>query len=431
MVVFYGYMPLNLYRRHFRTAGKCWGGHKPDSGSYEADEFRRGWKECSCPIYASGIIGGKFGRKNTHETQWPEARRIAAQWDRAGRWGSVAAEPVFASPETTPARITIQRATDEYLSEHRSCGSARLTLAAYAERTKAFRAFSDSKGYVMLDQWTAADVRDYRATWQNGPRTRANKLNWLRIFFNYCVAQQWIPASPAAAITNRGIGKNKVALQVQKSPFTDEELNRVFAACQKLPPHPWFNGWGKGEWSGRDIEDFIAVSVYTGLRISDVVQFDVKRLDGNVCFLRQHKTGKPLFTWLPDWLRDRVQARAAKYGPHIFNQFTFKTTDVKTMTEVWRDKLRMAFNIAAEDTPFAKTPTPHRFRHTFVRILLQHGVEVEDVAELAGDDPATIRKHYAEWCGERQERLTRVLQAAFAEKPTPRLEIVAGRDKQA
>jgi hypothetical protein len=31
-----------------------------------------------------------------------------------------------------------------------------------------------------------------------------------------------------------------------------------------------------------------------------------------------HKTGKPLFTWIPDWLMGRLQLRGQKIGNRIF-----------------------------------------------------------------------------------------------------------------
>ena len=62
-------------------------------------------------------------------------------------------------------------------------------------------------------------------------------------------------------------------------------------------------------------------------------------------------------------------------------------------------------------------PTPHRFRHTFARILLQRGVPVADVAELIGDTEEKVRRHYARWVPERQARLTNILRDAFATEP--------------
>src|ERR1035438_2301536 len=57
--------------------------------------------------------------------------------------------------------------------------------------------------------------------------------------------------------------------------------------------------------------------------------------------------------------------------------------------------------------------TPHRFRHTFARIILQRGVSVRDVADLLGNSEQMVRKHYAAWIPERQERLTKILRDAF------------------
>src|SRR5665213_166632 len=42
--------------------------------TYEADELRRTWKKCFCPIYASGTLTGQFKRKNTERTAWPDDR---------------------------------------------------------------------------------------------------------------------------------------------------------------------------------------------------------------------------------------------------------------------------------------------------------------------------------------------------------------------
>src|SRR5205807_1352737 len=75
-------MPLNLYRRHFRTARKCLAGYPPDFRNYETDELRRGWKRCHCPIYAAGTISGRFHRKNTKRITWAEAKGyvVIDQW---------------------------------------------------------------------------------------------------------------------------------------------------------------------------------------------------------------------------------------------------------------------------------------------------------------------------------------------------------------
>jgi hypothetical protein len=71
---------------------------------------------------------------------------------------------------------------------------------------------------------------------------------------------------------------------------------------------------------------------------------------------------------------------------------------------MWRRKIGKIFDLAGS---FEEPPTPHRFRHTFARILLQRGVPVADVADLLGDDEKTVREHYSRWVPERQARLTK------------------------
>jgi integrase len=129
-----------------------------------------------------------------------------------------------------------------------------------------------------------------------------------------------------------------------------------------------------------------------------------------------------VYTWIPEWLQDRIRRRAEEHGPLIFGQH--KTKDMNVITDVWRRKLKRLWDLCG---PWPEKPTPHRFRHTFARILLQRpGVTVRDVAELLGDSEQVIRRHYAAWVTERQERLTVVLKEAFAEKPKPKLVAMRG-----
>jgi integrase len=104
-----------------------------------------------------------------------------------------------------------------------------------------------------------------------------------------------------------------------------------------------------------------------------------------------------VYTWIPEWLQDRIRRRAEEHGPLIFGQH--KTKDMNVITDVWRRKLKRLWDLCG---PWPEKPTPHRFRHTFARILLQRpGVTVRDVAELLGDSEQVIRRHYAAWVTER------------------------------
>ena len=172
----------------------------------------------------------------------------------------------------------------------------------------------------------------------------------------------------------------------------------------------------KYKWTGRDLADFISISVYTGLRISDVATFHIDRLKENgEIRIRTTKTGTNVHTWVPLWLQQIIRRRSLEVGPLIFGEHT--TKDQNVITDIWRRKLQRLWRMCG---PWPDKPTPHRFRHSFARILLQRpGVEVKDVAELLGNSEQMVRKHYSAWIQERQDRLTAVLQAAFSETPRP------------
>ena len=152
--------------------------------------------------------------------------------------------------------------------------------------------------------------------------------------------------------------------------------------------------------------------VHTGFRISDATLFDMSRLQGNDVMIRAQKNGHHVFAWLPDRVRDRLTARAKLHGSRPF--IVGQSTRLETVTNVWRRRLAHAFEAAG---PFEQKPTPHRFRHTFARRLLQDGNSIDDVAMALGDDPKTVALHYSAWVPERQERLTRMFKKAYREKP--------------
>jgi len=155
---------------------------------------------------------------------------------------------------------------------------------------------------------------------------------------------------------------------------------------------------------------FIMLLLETGLRISDGSTFNVvERInpDTQERFLYMHKTGKPLFTWINPSLNSRLCALVKTLGP---TPFIAQSRDPQQAGDAWRERLAKVF---FEAGPFKEHPVPHRFRHTFVRVQLQRGVRVDDVGELIGDTPEMVRRHYARWVPERQERLTGILREAY------------------
>lgn len=403
-------MGLALYRRHRRG---CKGHHPEECRTSEYDERKKGWSRCECPIFVSGTLDGTFKRQNTGQWEWNGARVVAIHYETAGSWSGPKPLPQPAAQSgDSQQRITITEATEAFLTKCQNRGIAQPTLAKYKTFIKQLRAYCDEHGYTNLDQLTVSDMDRFYASWEDGKRAKAKKLERLKAFVRFCCKREWMARNIADDLE----APEGSSIAASKTPFTDEELQRIYEACDKHGgPKP--AGPGYRPWSGEDVKDFTLLSVYTGLRISDVATFNAaKRLRGNNVFLRMHKTQKELWTWIPDWLVHRLRERQRANGPLIFR--IGHSTVMRTVAELWRVRLAKVFKLAG---PFEEPATPHRFRHTFVRILLEKGIPAADVAELIGDTEAILRKHYSKWMPERQARLTRILQEAFADKPKPKI----------
>jgi site-specific recombinase XerD len=427
-------MFLALYRRHRRD---CKAGHAEELRTTEYDERKKGWKRCECPILVSGTLQGQSKRKNTGRWEWDEARSVAAHFEKLGNWDEqVPPAPPAAKVETGPERITLDRAIKSFMAEFEG-HAAPNTQKKYRLLLSKLRAFADSRGYVMIDQWTPIDVREMRSSWTVSPRSAVKDMSTVKSFFEYCLANEWIPRNPARLVKNPRTRDAADRRGEQKLPFSDSELSRMYEACEtaygkqevawsRTIHHHLVTGEYtryNSKWTGQDLADFISVSVYTGLRISDVCTFKVDRMlaTGEI-LLRTTKAGTHVYTWVPEWLQERIRARGREHGAYIFGEHT--TTDTNVITDVWRRKLKKLWTLCG---PWKEKATPHRFRHTFARILLERpGVTVRDVAELLGNSEQMVRKHYAAWIPERQARLTKILKEAFDDRPKPKLVALPG-----
>jgi integrase len=417
-------MSLALYRRHRRD---CKAGHPEELRTSEYDERKNGWKRCECPIFVSGSLRKTFRRESTGQSEWEDAKPIAVEWAANGSWDHKPEPPPTPVPQE-PARTTIERAVDAFTTEFQEYAAAN-TQKKYRLLLGKLKKFAGVKGYLMIDQWTPIDIREMRSSWEVAPQTAAKNMSIIKAFFEFCVANEWLTRNPARHLKKQRTRQGADRRNEQKLPFSDEELHKMYDACQtkygkqevkwsRVIHHRRVEGEYTRynfKWTGQDIADFISVSVYTGLRISDVTTFRIDRMQphGEI-LIRTTKAGTHVYTWVPQWLQERIRARGGEVGAYIFGEHA--TTDLNVVTDVWRRKLNKLWTLCG---PWKEKPTPHRFRHTFARILLQRGVSVRDVADLLGNSEQMVRRHYAAWIPERQQRLTKILQDAFDDRPKP------------
>ena len=105
------------------------------------------------------------------------------------------AAPVPDEP-AKPQRITIADAVNVFLTNRRGAKIAAATLRKYRTFTKRLTDFSNKRGYVMLDQFTSADIDVFYSGWDLGGRAKGKRLGTLRAFFRFCMNREWFSKNP-------------------------------------------------------------------------------------------------------------------------------------------------------------------------------------------------------------------------------------------
>ena len=152
---------------------------------------------------------------------------------------------------------------------------------------------------------------------------------------------------------------------------------------------------------------------YTALRIGDVAMLTRDRisLDGGRwrIFLRTEKSGQPVFLPVPPDLKSALEAAPPPIS-NIDSRYFFWNGNGKPKThKAHIDRcLRAVFNASS-----VKGAHAHRFRHTLATELLGRGASFEDVADILGNSPAIVRKHYGKWSAARQSRIDDLMERVY------------------
>ena len=143
--------------------------------------------------------------------------------------------PVVPDPPSA-RRITIADAIKVFLGNRAGGKIAPATLRKYRTFTKQLTEFAESRGYVMLDQFASSDIDIFYGGLKLGVRAKGERLGTFRAFFRFAVNRKWLAENPVTTDIKPPIGANRVA---NKAPFTDEELQRIIDACDKLGEVSW------------------------------------------------------------------------------------------------------------------------------------------------------------------------------------------------
>jgi site-specific recombinase XerD len=113
-------------------------------------------------------------------------------------------KPIAPTPPETAAkpaetRITKDDAIKVFLSNREGAKVAPATLRKYKTFAKQLREYGDTRGYVMLDQFTSSDMDVFYSGLKLGVRAKAKRLSTLRAFFRFSVNRKWITENPVSS----------------------------------------------------------------------------------------------------------------------------------------------------------------------------------------------------------------------------------------
>lgn len=179
----------------------------------------------------------------------------------------------------------------------------------------------------------------------------------------------------------------------------------ILAACERYP-----DNYGRtGQENALRLRSLVLLLRYSGLRISDASTLRRSRVREGRLFLYAAKTAVPVFTLLPQFVIDALDACP------LSDDYYFWSGDssIETVAGNWRRSLSKLFQLAG-----VQGGHPHRFRDTFAVELLNEGVGLEQVSMLLGHKSIRItERHYAPWVRSRQDQLEAAVRRALAHDP--------------
>lgn len=298
--------------------------------------------------------------------------------------------------ERAGATNTVRVVLEAYMEQkqHRLKGS---TVTSKLFRLKPF---ADQLGEVRVGDLTHFRVNQFvqkmrqartvgRYTHRWGESTAATFFNDINAVFNWAVRAKLIPANPLAGLDS--MDRPHARSRSRDCLVSAEQHAKVLAECRAESMRQFIvalenTGARPGELvnaTAKDWDDALGAIVYYGddRRRQDEFRHKTARHKDRVIYF----TGAAL-----EMMRALVKAHP---GGRLFRSSRGGAYGDKSIASCFR---------ALRDRLGMPKLTAYSYRHSFATNWLLAGRSIEVLAELLGNTPATIRKHYEHLCSDRQ-----------------------------
>jgi hypothetical protein len=123
--------------------------------------------------------------------RWQQAQKEMRQWEADDR------------PTQKSLRKTLDSAWKNFIADLESRKLKESTVRKYKLLDRQMEEFGRARGLSFLDEMDAGLVSEFRATWKDGARSSAKKLERLRAFFRFAEILKWIPENPSCRLKAR------------------------------------------------------------------------------------------------------------------------------------------------------------------------------------------------------------------------------------
>jgi integrase/recombinase XerD len=159
------------------------------------------WKRCSCPKFLHWSENGKFKRSSAKTCRWEDACRVARRVEQ---------QLAEAHRERIATHsVTVTEAVNAFLADKRSQQLAPDTLKKLENIfQKQLANWCDAHSVRILPELDLTHLREWRATWEDGPLSAKKKQERLIGFFFFCQSAGWIHSNPAKGLSRIRVKEN-------------------------------------------------------------------------------------------------------------------------------------------------------------------------------------------------------------------------------